>query len=105
MECPAAAGTPAHVTSLVAKFVVNLPGDNRWFVFIVADKSRYNVYMMEECHTVLAVGAGAVTKLKNPDANEIERIFNYKYPYEYINGFEEIEKRKDRILSFYRERT
>ena len=65
----------------------------------------YNVFMMEECHTVLAVGAGAVTKLKNPDANEIERIFNYKYPYEYINGFEEIEKRKDRILSFYRERT
>lgn len=65
----------------------------------------YNVFMMEECHTVIAVGAGAVTKLKNPCANEIERIFNYKYPYEYINGFEEIEKRKDRILSFYRERT
>ncbi|MGN1194546.1 MAG: coproporphyrinogen dehydrogenase HemZ, partial [Acutalibacteraceae bacterium] len=33
----------------------------------------YNVFMMEECHTVLAVGAGAVTKLKNPDSNEIER--------------------------------
>lgn len=63
----------------------------------------YNVFMMEECHTVLAVGAGAVTKLKNPGSNEIERIFNYKYPYEYMNGFSEIEKRKERILSFYRE--
>ena len=69
-----------------------------------AKKSReclYNIFMMEECHTVLAVGAGAVTKLKNPYCNEIERIFNYKYPYEYINNFSEIEKRKDRIVSFY----
>jgi len=61
----------------------------------------YNVYMMEECHTVLAVGAGAVTKLKNPGGNEIERIFNYKYPYEYISDFDEILKRKKRIAEFY----
>lgn len=61
----------------------------------------YNVYMMEECHTILSVGAGAVTKLKNPYGNEIERIFNYKYPYEYISGFEEILKRKKRIAEFY----
>ena len=62
----------------------------------------YNVYMMEECHTVLAVGAGAVTKLKNPDGNEIERIFNYKYPYEYISDFDEIINRKKQIGEFYR---
>ncbi len=61
----------------------------------------YNVYMMEECHTILSVGAGAVTKLKNPDGNEIERIFNYKYPYEYISDFDEILKRKKRIAGFY----
>lgn len=61
----------------------------------------YNVYMMEECHTVLAVGAGAVTKLKNPKGNEIERIFNYKYPYEYISDFDEIIKRKKQIPEFY----
>lgn len=63
----------------------------------------YNVYMMEECHTVLAVGAGAVTKLKNPDGNEIERIFNYKYPYEYISDFDEIINRKKQITLFYNE--
>ncbi len=63
----------------------------------------YNVYMMEECHTILSVGAGAVTKLKNPHGNEIERIFNYKYPYEYINDFDEIIKRKQRIAEFYKE--
>lgn len=62
----------------------------------------YNVYMMEECHTILSVGAGAVTKLKNPDGNEIERIFNYKYPYEYINDFDEILRRKERIKEFYK---
>ena len=62
----------------------------------------YNVYMMEECHTVLAVGAGAVIKLKAPESKEIERIFNYKYPYEYISGFDEIIRRKEYIGEFYR---
>ncbi len=62
----------------------------------------YNVYMMEECHTVLAVGAGAVIKLKAPHSKEIERIFNYKYPYEYISGFDEIIRRKEYIGEFYR---
>lgn len=61
----------------------------------------YNIFMMEECHTVFAVGAGAVTKLKAPHGKEIERIFNYKYPYEYISGFAEILKRKQKILPFY----
>ncbi len=61
----------------------------------------YNVYMMEEIHTILSVGAGAVTKLKAPEDNTIERIFNYKYPYEYISGFDEIIKRKEYIREFY----
>lgn len=61
----------------------------------------YNVFMMEECHTVLAVGAGAVTKLKEPFGRNIERIFNFKYPYEYISRFDEIEKRKENISLFY----
>lgn len=64
---------------------------------------EYNVYMMEETHTVLAVGAGAVIKLRNPKTKEIERIFNYKYPYEYISGFNEILSRKKRIGEFYNE--
>ncbi len=61
----------------------------------------YNVYMMEECHTILSVGAGAVIKLKAPQGSEIERIFNYKYPYEYIGNFEEIILRKKHIGEFY----
>ena len=62
----------------------------------------YNIFMMEECHTVFAVGAGAVTKLKAPHGKEIERIFNYKYPYEYISGFSELQKRKAAIMEFYK---
>ena len=61
----------------------------------------YNVFMMEECHTVIAVGAGAVTKLCEPGTTNVERIFNYKYPYEYISGFDKITERKNGIKSFY----
>lgn len=61
----------------------------------------YNVFMMEECHTVLAVGAGAVIKLCEPKTHNVERIFNYKYPYEYISGFDKINERKNGIKSFY----
>ncbi len=60
----------------------------------------YNVYMMEECHTVIALGAGGVTRLKNPYTQEIDRVYNYKYPYEYISRFDEIIKRKEKITEF-----
>lgn len=62
----------------------------------------YNVFMMDETHSVFAVGAGAVTKLKDPVTQHIERIYNYKYPYEYINNFEEIIRRKQSIKDFYK---
>lgn len=63
----------------------------------------YNVFMMDETHTVLAVGAGAVIKLKDPNSGKIERVYNYKYPYEYIDRFDEILKRKQSIKRFYDE--
>ena len=52
---------------------------------------------------MLAVGAGAVTRLKNPVSGKIERIYNYKYPYEYISGFDNMLKRKEKINSFYKD--
>lgn len=61
----------------------------------------YNIFMMEECHTVLAAGAGAVTKLRAPHGDQIERIFNYKYPYEYNERFDVLMERKARIKEFY----
>lgn len=61
----------------------------------------YNIFMMEECHTVLSAGGGAVTKLKADSSDKIERIFNFKYPFEYISGFSELMERKKRITEFY----
>ena len=63
----------------------------------------YNVYIMDETHTILSCGASAVTKLKEPYGKNIRRIFNYKYPYEYINRFDEIKSRKASIEEFYEE--
>lgn len=62
----------------------------------------YNVYIMDETHTILACGASAVTKLREPGGKTIDRVFNYKYPYEYINDFKTILSRKAKILEFYK---
>lgn len=61
----------------------------------------YNVYIMDETHTILACGASAVTKLKDNTQKNIKRIFNFKYPYEYISGFDELISRKTEIGEFY----
>lgn len=66
-------------------------------------ESLYNVYIMDETHTILGVGASAVTKLKNPNGFEISRIFNFKYPYEYISRYAELLDRKKGISEFYNE--
>lgn len=62
----------------------------------------YNIYMMEEIHTVLACGGAAVTKLVEPETHRLERIFNYKYPYEYITHFDEVLRRKEKAAELYR---
>ncbi|MBR2043969.1 MAG: coproporphyrinogen dehydrogenase HemZ [Clostridia bacterium] len=61
----------------------------------------YNVYIMDETHTILACGASAVTKMREPGGDYIERIFNFKYPYEYISRFNELMDRKNGIEAFY----
>ncbi len=66
-------------------------------------ESLYNVYVMDETHTILACGSGGVSKLKNCEKDYLERIFNFKYPYEYIDRFDEIIERKSIIERFYSE--
>lgn len=61
----------------------------------------YNIYIMEEIHSILSAGAGGSTKLCQPGGSRIERIFNYKYPAEYIDGFDEILRRKEGVSAFY----
>jgi oxygen-independent coproporphyrinogen-3 oxidase len=59
----------------------------------------YNIYIMEEVQTIIACGAGASTKIFEPENGRLTRIFNYKYPYEYIANFEEVISRKRKILN------
>lgn len=64
-------------------------------------ESLYNIFIMEETQTILAAGAAASTKLCDRKSGKIERIYNYKFPYEYINRFETLMEKKKDINAFY----
>ena len=61
----------------------------------------YNILIMEELATILALGGGGVTKLVRSTSGRIERIFNMKYPYEYIGNIGRITDDKARISEFF----
>ena len=68
----------------------------------------YNIYMMEEIHSIFAAGAGAVGKLVDNTGNccnkrEIERLFHQKYPYEYLEE-DKNEAFAEAAIRFYTER-
>lgn len=67
------------------------------------EEGCYNIYMMDETHSVLSAGAGAVTRLKSFRPEKIERIYNFKYPFEYISRQDILEERKKKITEFYRD--
>lgn len=53
----------------------------------------YNINIMEEIQSIIAVGAGATTKIVD---GGFERFFNPKYPLDYIKGFDTVLERKSR---------
>ncbi len=55
----------------------------------------YNIYIMEEIHTIVAMGAGASSKAVVGD--RIERIFNPKEAGDYVNRIDEVLRRKDAL--------
>lgn len=59
-------------------------------------ESLYNIFIMDETQTILGAGCAASTKIVQPDG-KITRIHNYKFPYEYINRFDELMKKKQKI--------
>lgn len=65
-------------------------------------ESLYNIYIMDEVQTILGAGCAASTKLVSPDG-KIKRVHNYKYPYEYIENFDRLMKKKSEITDFYRQ--
>ena len=68
-------------------------------------EGKYNIYMMDELQTIFAVGAGAVSKLVSLEKSKIKRIFEYKYPYEYLSDTEGQKRREklEAIEKFYAE--
>ncbi len=69
---------------------------------IEGHEGLYNVFMMEETQSIFGVGAGAVTKLLRPDDKNggmlIKRIFNPKYPYEYLRYIQDKKTGADKKL-------
>ena len=61
----------------------------------------YNIYIMEEVQTILSAGAGGSTKLVADGGKRMQRIFNFKYPTEYIQRFDEVLERKKGVAVFY----
>ena len=61
----------------------------------------YNIYIMEEVQTILSAGAGGSTKLVADGGKRMQRIFNFKYPNEYIQRFAEVLERKKGVADFY----
>lgn len=66
----------------------------------------YNIFMMDEIHSVFAVGASAATKLVSADGTKIERMFEPKYPYEYLSRHDDEHRRALRLQTekFYCEK-
>ena len=61
------------------------------------DLGLYNIYMMEELTSVLALGGAAVSKRNLPD-NRLERQCNPKYPKQYVERIDEVLAEKATLL-------
>ena len=61
----------------------------------------YNICIMEELRSILAMGGGGSTKLIRPDGGRNIRLMAPKYPLEYISGIEKTCADKTKIIAFY----
>ena len=49
----------------------------------------YNIYMMEELHSIVSLGGGGMTKV-NLSETKLERFHNPKFPEQYVAQFDEV---------------
>lgn len=64
-------------------------------------ESVYNIIIMEEKQSILALGAGASTKVLTPTGKKkLERVENVKNIGDYISRIDEMIERKENILQF-----
>lgn len=58
----------------------------------------YNIRIMDEHQSILALGAGAISKRFYPEENRLERIPNVSNVEHYINRLDEMIERKDKMF-------
>jgi len=58
----------------------------------------YNIYMMEELHTILSLGGGGMNKVNFPDGS-LRRFHNPKFPEQYIEMLPDVLKQEEELFS------
>ena len=58
----------------------------------------YNIYMMEEIHTILSLGGGGMNKVNFPDGS-LKRFHNPKFPEQYIDMIDDVVRQKEEMFA------
>ena len=61
----------------------------------------YNIYMMEELHTILSLGGGGMNKVNLP-GGRLERFHNPKFPEQYIEMIDSVLEDKKKLFDLMR---
>ncbi len=59
----------------------------------------YNVYIMGEYQSIVAMGAGGVSKVVGLPGGKIERVFHNKYYHEYIRDKEKMRRNRETLIT------
>ncbi len=57
----------------------------------------YNIYMMEELHTIVSLGGGGMNKVNLPDGT-LQRFHNPKFPEQYIDQLDSVLRQKEDLF-------
>lgn len=57
----------------------------------------YNIYMMEELHTIISLGGGSMSKVNLPDGS-LRRFANPKFPEQYIQQIDSVLSQKEELF-------
>jgi len=58
----------------------------------------YNIYMMEELHTIVSLGGGGMNKVNLPNGR-LERFHNPKFPEQYIAQLQSVLEQKEKLFA------
>jgi len=57
----------------------------------------YNIYMMEELHSIISLGGGGMNKVNFPDGS-LQRFHNPKFPEQYITQLDSVLRQKEELF-------